>query len=472
MIGTETESRVDSFASACGRVWAEESIANGPRYLSRAPARLDVMGGDADYTGSLVLQCALPVVARVGIAPRSDQKVSITSIGWSNNGENARSVWPLSALYTAAGELTSPANFAAYFDTAGCSWARHVAGVFYTLLEAGVVPHFAGGASIVIQSDIPSGAGIGASAAIAVASGWALVALTGRTVDPIELARLCQRAETFIAGVPTGITDKAVALLAESGTLLQMRCQPHEVLGHVPICPGAAFVGIDSAVQSPKRLHRFIETRVAAFMGLRIIESILRGEPSGKDMTAGYLANITPIEYVERLRDRIPTKMKGRDFLERYGHISDPATRVAPDTVYKVRSRTEHHIYENDRAHRFAERMSRAARTQDRSPLVEAGELMYASHWSYSQRCGMGSIETDILVSLLREQGVDRGIYGAKVTSAGCGGSVAVLLADTPTAHEAVEEACQAYAMKTGREPAIFTGSADGAAARPPQRLD
>jgi len=472
MIGTETESRVDSFASACERVWAEEPIVNGPKYMSRAPARLDVMGGVADYTGSLVLQCALPVEARVGIAPRGDQKVSITSIGWSNNGAGAQSIWPLSALYTSAGKLASPESFAAYFETSGSPWARHVAGVFYTLLEAGVVPHFAGGASIVIQSDIPSGAGIGASAAIAVASGWALVALTGRTIAPIELARLCQRAETFVAGVPCGITDKAVALLAESGTLLQMRCQPHEVLGHMPLCPGTAFVGIDSRAQAEKRCHRFIETRVASFMGLRIIESVLRGNPSGVDITGGYLANITPTEYVERLRDRIPTKMKGRDFLERYGHINDPATRVAPDTMYKVRSRTEHHIYENDRVHRFAERISRAARTQDRGPLIEAGELMYASHWSYSQRCGMGSIDTDTLVNLLREQGVDRGIYGAKITSAGCGGSVAVLLADTPTAHEAVEQACHAYAMKTGREPEIFTGSADGAAGEAPRVLD
>ncbi len=472
MIGTDSDKAVDAFASLCERIWAEQSIAGGPRYLARAPARLDVMGGIADYTGSLVLQCALPLETRVGIAPRNDQKVSITSVGWSNNGDTAQSVWPLSALYTPAGKLASPEAFAAHFDASGCAWARHVAGVFYTLLEAGAVPHYAGGASLVIQSDIPADAGIGSSAAISVATGLALSALTGKTIAPVELARLCQRAENLVAGIPRGISDKAVALMANAGSLLQMRCQPHELLGHMRLCPGTAILGIDSRVQSEKRLAKYVETRVASFMGLRIIDSVLRNTPAAHIVTGGYLANITPTDYVERFRDLLPTRMRGRDFLERYGHIDDPVARVVPETIYKVRSRSEHHIYENDRVHRFAERLSRAARTGERDALIEAGELMYASHWSYSQRCGMGSIETDILVNLLREQGPAKGIYGAKVTSAGCGGTVAVLIADTPVAHEAAAQACRAYAARTGRQPVIFSGSANGATTEPLHRVE
>jgi galactokinase len=472
MIGTDTNKVVDGFVSACDRVWAEQTLASGPRHITKAPARLDVMGGIADYTGSLVLQWALPLEARVAIAPRNDQKVSITSIGWSNDGDSAQSVWPLSALYAPAGKLASPEAFSAHFHASGCPWARHVAGVFYTLLEAGAVPHYAGGASLVIQSDIPHDAGIGSSAAIAVATGLALAALTGKSIAPIELARLCHRAENFVVGNPRGISDKVVALMAGAGSLLQMRCQPHELLGHMRLCPGTTIIGIDSRVHGDKRLIKFTETRVASFMGLRIIETILRNGQSAHGLTGGYLANITPTDYVERFRDLLPTKMRGRDFLERYGHIDDAATRVDPDTIYKVRSRTEHHIYENDRVHRFAERFSRATRTGERDALIEAGELMYASHWSYSQRCGMGSIETDILVNLLRAHGPTKGIYGAKVTSAGCGGTLAALIADTPAAHEAIEDACRAYAEKTAREPRLFRGSANGGASEPARRLD
>lgn len=472
MLSAENDHGMDAFIAKCEFIWNEQNALSEPRYRTRAPARLDVMGGFADYTGSLVLQCALPLEVRAAIAPRNDQKVSLTSLGWSNNGDHAQCVWPLSVLYTNSGKIASPENVSAHFEACGCPWARHIAGVYYTLLEAGAVPHFGGGASIILESDIPPHVGLGSSAAISVATGRLLSALSDRAIDPLELARLCQRAENLIVGLPTGITDKVASLLSEPGSLLQMLCQPHELRGFMQLCPGTTLVGIDSGVQVAKKTDKFVETRVASFMGLRIIENSLRNGPTGHDLIGGYLANITPTDYVEHFRDKLPTKMRGRDFLEKYGHLSDSATRVSPETIYKVRSRTEHHIYENDRVHRFAERMYRASRTGERDALVEAGELMYASHWSYSQRCGMGSIETDLLINLLREQGVTKGIYGAKVTGGGCGGVLAVLMMDSPVAREALDDVCRNYAAKVGKEARIFSGFATGAAAAPPQRVE
>jgi galactokinase len=471
MIGTQSDKQLDAFLAACSEGWADARVLSGPRYVVRVPARLDVMGGIADEAGALVLQSALPVETRVAVAPRNDQNVSITSLGWSNNGHSAATLWPLSLLYTADGRVTSAETFAARLRGVDAGWCADAAGVFYTLLEAGAVPHYAGGASIVLESDIPSEAGLGTSASIATGTGLVLAALTNRKIAPIELARLCQRAENLIAGRPGGITDKVVALLAQRGRLLQMRCQPHELLGYVPLPPNVTVLGIDSQVRSEKRVGKMIDTRVASLMGLRIIEHLLRNDPTGHDLTAGYLANVSPTDYVERFRDALPTKMRGREFLERYGHIDDTLSRVEPEALYKVRSRTEHHIYENDRVHRFAERLSRAARTRDTAAVSEAGELMYASHWSYSQRCGMGSIQTDVLVNQLRNQGAARGIYGAKVTSGGCGGTVAALLADTALAHEAVEAACRAYAEKTSLQPRIFTDFGSGAALEGPQPI-
>jgi galactokinase len=180
------------------------------------------------------------------------------------------------------------------------------------------------------------------------------------------------------------------------------------------------------------------------------------------DPTGGYLANISPSEYVRRFRNALPIKLRGKDFLAHFGQPAELEIGVRPDEVYKVRSRTEHHVYENDRTHRFIERLARARRTGELDALIEAGELMYASHWSYGQRCGMGSIETDVLVNCIRERGPARGLYGAKVTGGGCGGTVAVLLSDTPTAREALDEACAAYTQKTGRQPMMILGSSPG----------
>jgi galactokinase len=109
------------------------------------------------------------------------------------------------------------------------------------------------------------------------------------------------------------------------------------------------------------------------------------------------------------------------------------------------------------------ERLARAGRTGERDALVEAGELMYASHWSYSQRCGMGGIETDVLVNAVRGQGAARGLYGAKATGMGCGSALAVLMSDQPGAWAALEEACAAYACKTGKPAVIHAGSSPGA---------
>jgi len=54
------------------------------------------------------------------------------------------------------------------------------------------------------------------------------------------------------------------------------------------------------------------------------------------------------------------------------------------------------------------------------------GELMYQSHYAYTE-CGLGSEATDLLVELVRERGPERGLYGAKITGGGAGGTVAVL---------------------------------------------
>ncbi len=85
---------------------------------------------------------------------------------------------------------------------------------------------------------------------------------------------------------------------------------------------------------------------------------------------------------------------------------------------------------------------------------------MYASHWSYGRRCGLGSPETDLLVRLIRERGAARGLYGAKITGGGSGGTVAVLCREDTDA--TIEEIAAEYAEQTGIAPAIFVGTSAG----------
>jgi galactokinase len=177
----------------------------------------------------------------------------------------------------------------------------------------------------------------------------------------------------------------------------------------------------------------------------------------------GQLCNISVPEYVAKLRDRLPTRIKGRAFVEKLGHLPECATPIVGEAVYKVRSRTEHHIYENARAHQFVERLSRWSRTGERDALLGAGELMYASHWSCGQRCGLGDIATDRLVNALRHRGAGEGIFGARISGCGAGGTVAVLMADAPAARRTVAEVLAEYEAGTGLRTRLLAGSSDGA---------
>jgi L-arabinokinase len=98
----------------------------------------------------------------------------------------------------------------------------------------------------------------------------------------------------------------------------------------------------------------------------------------------------------------------------------------------------------------------------DRPQLaVELGRLMYDSHESYGA-CGLGSDGTDRLVELVAAEGPEHGLFGAKVTGGGSGGTVAVF--GTSEAETLVRDVAARYRAETSRDAAVFTQSGPGAA--------
>jgi galactokinase len=458
--GTENglSTRAEHFLQSCEKYWPADQPR--PQVMTRSPGRLDCMGGMADYSGALSLQMPIEPAIYVAAGRRDDQRVRVESIGWNHDGQPSTHEWSLALFYQSDGQIVTSETLTARFDP--CPWARHVAGVCLALLESGDLPHLAGGANFLIQSEIPPHAGLASSAALQVACAKALAALFEVDLSPQQIARACRLANTEVVRAEPGLVDHITCLLGEADGLLQIRCQPDEVLGSLRLPKGVVFAGVCSGLRLPIYQDRYADNRAASLIGKFLIEQILRASGEMGDPTGGYLANISPSEYVRRFRNALPIKLRGKDFLAHFGQPEELEVGVRPDEIYKVRSRTEHHVYENDRTHRFIERLARARRTGELDALIEAGELMYASHWSYGQRCGMGSIETDVLVNYIRERGPARGLYGAKVTGGGCGGTVAVLLSDTSAAREALEEACAAYIQKTGRTPTVIMGSSPG----------
>ena len=95
--------------------------------------------------------------------------------------------------------------------------------------------------------------------------------------------------------------------------------------------------------------------------------------------------------------------------------------------------------------------------------MTEAGELLYQSHRSYSDNLALGSPETDLIISLLQDQGPVRGLCGGRITGGGSGGTVVVLCEDTDDADSALQQVCNAYKRQTGNEQRLIIGSSPGA---------
>ena len=310
-----------------------------------------------------------------------------------------------------------------------------------------------------IDGTVPFGGGVSSSASVEMASLLALLDVAGGVVgdggcDPLRLAAIGQILENRIAGAPCGIMDQVTVTLGRKDTLLPILCQPHDVLEPVPIPRGALLVGVNSNVKHSIGGSRYTDTRVATFMGHRIVADLL-GKSSGRF----YLAEL-PAELWRDLRGSIPARMSGRVFIDRYGRSHDSVTRVDPDKIYSVRSRTEFPITERRRVETFHSAFLAHHEEPRREHLIRAGKMMYASHWWYGKRCGLGSVETDLLVRLARDRGVSCGIYGAKISGGGSGGTVALLI--DRDAKPVVREVAAIYEQTTGRKPGLFLGSSHG----------
>ncbi len=486
-----------------------------PVRLSRAPGRLDVMGGIADYTGSLVCEMPLGVGTAVALQEREDRDVWLSSYNLLDDHQSYFAGMSLDHLAKASvDELWWD------FRKPGRKWAAYILGCLYLLHEKGHLdladPRHRG-LNLAVYSTIPIGGGVSSSAALEVAtmvnllahfqvdllrqpikSGVGLAAAVNRweweggalvrnaqrpdaSPEPVQpadgalrLAALCQEVENRIVGAPCGIMDQVTCLLGRPGELLRLLCQPHELQPPLPLPEGTKVVGIFTGVRHDVAGDPYGRTRAAAFMGRRIIQDhMLRlAAEAGKrmvgDPTGGYLANLAPEDYKALFRPILPESMSGRDFLARYETHDDPATTISPDETYSVQAACDHHVLDAQRVRRFAGFIEDAVAAsldagQHAKALRSAGKLMYASHRSYGEKAHLGHASADLLVDLAKQH-ASAGLHGARITGGGGGGTVAVLMEATERADSAVSAILAAYEGQTGRRPTLLDSTSPGAA--------
>jgi galactokinase len=439
-----------------------------PIVLARAPGRLDLMGGIADYSGSLVLELPLAMAAVTAVQITDEPYITVHSTLEAAdvriaNHELLPAGHPIEYQQAQQRFAADPATH----------WASYLLGVLLTLaIEEGcALP----GMRIYLASDVPAGKGVSSSAAIEVATMRAAAAALGITIDGRTLAIMCQKVENLIVGAPCGIMDQMTSACGEADTLLALRCQPAELEPSVHIPASLRIWGIDSGIRHAVTGADYGSVRVGAFMGYRIMmdqdgaptTAISAGRVRIHDTHyAGYLANVTPSQWLQQYRDHVPITMSGEAFLRQYHGFSDTITTIDPQQVYAVRMPTEHPIHEHHRVQVFRTLLKtlplHGLQELDSATCIALGELMYQSHASYSA-CGLGSAGTDAIVQLVRKAGPQAGVYGAKITGGGSGGTVAILA--RYDAEAVIHAIAERYQQQTGHAALVIGGSSPGAIA-------
>ncbi len=318
--------------------------------LVRAPGRVNLIGEHTDYNLGLVLPVAIDREIRIALVPTVERRADLTRL---DTGD--RAVVDLDAPRERDG-----------------TWADYIAGMAWALAEAGVsITGFRG----VVASTLPENAGLSSSAAIELATAWALAGPQVAARDPLDVARICQRAENGYVGVLSGLMDQFASACGVEGRALLLDCRSHEWAA-IPLPRDLRLVVLNSG--SPRKLDgsAYNERRAQCEAAVSALAAIYPSIMSLRDVSAQMLA---------RERGRL-----------------DPI----------VAQRAEHVIAENDRV-----RATVAAFAANDDAAI--GELFAASHRSLRELYEVTSPELDALVEIARS--VD-GVVAARMTGAGFGG--------------------------------------------------
>jgi len=445
----------------CGSLRAAFTAHGQPKgrlVLAQAPGVVDVMGGICEDAGSLVLTATLGLSVKACLWESGGSEVRVRMHNEGNGDDAKEFALPVSAFGVGDGFCINDRC-----RSAQAEWAAPACLVLHRALAESAIPRPAAGLMILLQSDFPADTDLGRPCSTATAVLDGLCKLHGQKLERLRMAMLSSEAVMPLTGLRRTRVAMTAICGAGDGSLLRMQFRPQPLCDTLALPPGVILTVARTRLSRPTTHERLLETRLCAEMGERMIHDLRRRDGQGASPGMASLATITPVDYVEHYRHVFPQKITAKAFAATFGTVRGLDGDVNTKTVYKVRSRAEHHIYENQRVCEFVADISRARRQESDEALIHAGELMYASHWSHSQRCGIGGAETDHIKDAIRARGRDYGLYGAKVTGGGAGGEVVVLMRNDEKGRTALAEAMKEAGAASKRSIEIYGGSLCGA---------
>jgi len=374
-----------------GRVVAafRERTGRDPDGVWAAPGRVNLIGEHTDYNDGFVLPLAIDRLVLAAAGRRDGGRLRLWSL---QSGPPA----DLELAWIGPGRVGG--------------WAAYPAGVAWALARAGVE---VGGADLVVDGDVPAGAGLSSSAALECATATALADLAGAGLDPTALAGVARRAENEVVGVPSGVMDQMVSMLGRAGhaLFLDTRSLAAE---QVPLPLAAA--GLCLLVLDTRAGHRLVDGAYADRRAACEAAAAALGVPALRDAT---------LAQVEAAAATL-----GAEGAARARHVVTENARVL-EAVALLRS----------------------------GDLDRLGPLLAASHASLRDDYEVSSPELDTAV----EAAMDAGAAGARMTGAGFGGS-AIALVRAELAGRVGDRVREAFAAAGFAPPEVApVAAADGA---------
>ncbi len=340
----------------------QKTFGRPAQWVAAAPGRVNVIGEHTDYNDGFVLPMAIDRYTVVAAAPSAaaGKEVRLQS---TMNG---------AAAVIDLGNPLKPA-------TKG-TWFNYPLGVLAGFVQRGQSPV---AFDALIHSTVPLGGGLSSSAALEVSTATLLEIITGKRLDPVDKALLCQKAEHEYAGMPCGIMDQFISVMGKQDHLLLLDCRSRKP-ELVPMTdPAVALLITNTNVKHELTGGEYAKRRAQCEEAARILSV-----PSLRDATQKHLE-----------------KVKGR----------------MDGVVYR---RARHVIGEICRT-------VDAAREVRNSKWLEVGKLMYASHTSLREDYEVSCPELDAVVEIAQRIGERGGVYGCRMTGGGFGGcTVALVRAD------------------------------------------
>lgn len=314
----------------------QERFGSAPRYIARAPGRVNLLGEHVDYNAGFVLPAAIDRATYIAFSPADSRQTTLVAADFDQEVS-----FTLRSALSKSRADGSPLP----------EWARYPAGVMWALHEN---PSETPAMNAVYASDVPRGSGLSSSASVEMAFVIAWQKLGGWVLPAIMRARVGQIAENEYVGVNSGIMDQFASACGVSNYLLLLDCRSLE-WKPIPLPEGVCIVIADTGVRRSLTSGEYNRRRASCEEAVQLLKEDLPAITALRDVS---------VEDFNRLAGKLPEEI----------------------------ARRARHVVEE------IERVQQAEKLLDAGDIRRFGELMNECHASLRDLYEVSCPELDVMV--------------------------------------------------------------------------